>query len=132
MRREKLENLVTTGMIEAIRSRGKKREKILDGLTKWLKAGRVTDVLISTKDRDAWKTMTDYFKEHGILLVGNCGHYPHYVYFCFSLFELLPSTFYFVHLLNHVTINFVTTRVLKVKNSSKMNKIVYLNVYPPQ
>ena len=37
MRREKLEDLVTTGMIEIKRSRGKQREKMLDGLTKWLK-----------------------------------------------------------------------------------------------
>ena len=37
MRREKLEDLVTTEMIEIKRSRGKQREKMLDGLTKWLK-----------------------------------------------------------------------------------------------
>ena len=37
MRREKLEDLVTTGMIGIKRSRGKQREKMLDGLTKWLK-----------------------------------------------------------------------------------------------
>ena len=39
MRREKLEHLVATGMIEGKRSRGKQREKMLDGLTKWLKVG---------------------------------------------------------------------------------------------
>ena len=37
LRREKLVHLVTTGMIEENRSRGKQREKMLDGLTKWLK-----------------------------------------------------------------------------------------------
>ena len=47
MTREKLEHLVTTGMIEGKRSREKQLEKILDevNVTKWLKAGRVTDTL---------------------------------------------------------------------------------------
>ena len=44
-RREKLEDLVTTGMIEANHSRGKQREKMLDGLTKWLKIGRDTEAM---------------------------------------------------------------------------------------
>ena len=60
MRREKLEHLVTTGMIE-----GKQREKTLDGLTKWPKAGRVTETLKATRDRDAWKVMIAYAKEYG-------------------------------------------------------------------
>ncbi|GFN88694.1 hypothetical protein PoB_001520000 [Plakobranchus ocellatus] len=34
MRREKLENLVTTGMLEGKRSRGKQREKLIEGLTR--------------------------------------------------------------------------------------------------
>ena len=34
MRREKLEHLVTTGMIEGKFNRGKQREKMWDGLTK--------------------------------------------------------------------------------------------------
>ena len=34
LRKEKLEHLVTTGMIEEKRSRGKQREKMVDGLTK--------------------------------------------------------------------------------------------------
>ena len=38
MRREKLEHL-STGMIKGNRSKGKQREKKLDGLTKWLKIG---------------------------------------------------------------------------------------------
>ena len=36
---------MTTGMIE------EKREKMLDGLTKWLKVGRVTEALKATRDR---------------------------------------------------------------------------------
>ena len=57
IRREKLEEyFLTTGMIEGKRSRGRQREKILDGLTKWFKVGRVTEAL-GTTDRDAWEVM---------------------------------------------------------------------------
>ena len=37
MRREKQENLVTTGIIKGKRNRGKQHEKMMDGQTKWLK-----------------------------------------------------------------------------------------------
>ena len=40
MRRKKLEHIATTEMIDGIRSRGKQREKMLDGLTKWIEVGR--------------------------------------------------------------------------------------------
>ena len=40
--RERLELLVTTGTIEGKCSRGKQGEKMLEGLAKWLKVGRVT------------------------------------------------------------------------------------------
>ena len=53
MRREKVEYIVTTGMIEGERNRGKQREKMLDVLTKWLKVGRVTEELKATRDRNA-------------------------------------------------------------------------------
>ncbi|GFO02876.1 hypothetical protein PoB_002938100 [Plakobranchus ocellatus] len=51
MRREKLENLVTTGMLEGKRSRGKQREKLIEGLTDWLKAGKSLEAIEATKDR---------------------------------------------------------------------------------
>ena len=47
MRIEKQENLVTTGMIEEKRSRGKQLEKMLDVLSR-----RVRDALKETRDRD--------------------------------------------------------------------------------
>ena len=40
----------------------KQREKMLDGLTKWLKVGRVTDALKVTTHRDVWKVMITYAK----------------------------------------------------------------------
>ena len=42
---------------------GKQSEKKLDGLTKWLNVGRVTDTLKAINDRDAWKAMIAYAKE---------------------------------------------------------------------
>ncbi|GFO26228.1 Bis(5'-adenosyl)-triphosphatase [Plakobranchus ocellatus] len=57
MRREKLENLVTTGMLEGKRSRGKQREKLIEGLTEWLKAGKSLEAIEATKDRKKWRTM---------------------------------------------------------------------------
>ncbi|GFO36016.1 hypothetical protein PoB_006252100 [Plakobranchus ocellatus] len=57
MRREGLENLVTTGMLEGKRSRGKQREKLIEGLTDWLKAGKSLEAIEATKDRKKWRTM---------------------------------------------------------------------------
>ena len=55
MRRERMEYDITTGMLEGNRSRGRPREKMLDGLTSWLKVEKVTDMLRATKDRDVWR-----------------------------------------------------------------------------
>ncbi|GFO16672.1 craniofacial development protein 2-like protein [Plakobranchus ocellatus] len=52
MRRGKLEHLVTTGKFEGKRSRGRQREKIMDGLATWLGPGKVSDILAAVKDRD--------------------------------------------------------------------------------
>ena len=57
MIREKLEHLITTGMMEGKRSRGKQREKMTDGLANWLGAGKVVEILKATKDRGIWKDM---------------------------------------------------------------------------
>ena len=64
MRRKKLEHLVKSGMIKGKRSRGKQHEKMLDGLTKWLKVGRVTETQKAMKDRDEREVMITYAKEH--------------------------------------------------------------------
>ena len=47
MRREKLEHLITTGMMEGKRSTGKQREKMTDGLK----------ILKATRDCGIWKDM---------------------------------------------------------------------------
>ncbi|GFO14574.1 eukaryotic translation initiation factor 3 subunit f [Plakobranchus ocellatus] len=55
MRRGKLEHLVTTGKFEGKRSRGRQREKIMDGLATWLGPGKVSDILAAVKDKDLWR-----------------------------------------------------------------------------
>ena len=65
IRREGLEHLVTTGMLEGRRSRGRQREKILDGLTTWLKARKVTEILTKMKERDVWREMIANAMEQG-------------------------------------------------------------------
>ncbi|GFO01465.1 hypothetical protein PoB_002797000 [Plakobranchus ocellatus] len=57
LRRGKLEHLVTTGKFEGKRSRGRQREKIMDGLATWLGPGKVSDILAAVKDRDLWRDM---------------------------------------------------------------------------
>ena len=65
MRREKLEHLITTGMMEGKRSRGKQREKMTDGLVKWLGASKVVEILKATRDRGIWKDMIANAIKHG-------------------------------------------------------------------
>ena len=57
MRRKGLEHLITTGKLEGGRGRGRQRDKLLDGLTWWMKTERVTNLLSTTNDRDIWKVM---------------------------------------------------------------------------
>ena len=59
MRREGLENLALTGMVEGRRGRGRPREKYLDSLVK-MTNGRVTtavQLIRATRDRQRWKSM---------------------------------------------------------------------------
>ena len=50
MRRDGLENLITTGKLEGRRARGRQREKILDGLATWMEKDKTTDMLLFTRD----------------------------------------------------------------------------------
>ena len=56
-------------MIEGKRSKGKQREKMLDGLTKRLKVERATEALKPTRDRDVLKLMIAFSKEHSSWLI---------------------------------------------------------------
>ena len=53
----KMEYDITTGMLEGNWSRGRPQEKMLDGLTSWLKVENLTDILRAAKDRDVWREL---------------------------------------------------------------------------
>ncbi|GFN88593.1 eukaryotic translation initiation factor 3 subunit f [Plakobranchus ocellatus] len=63
--RGKPEHLVTTGKFEGKRSRGRQREKIMDGLATWLGTGKVSDTLAAVKDRDLWRDVIANAYEQG-------------------------------------------------------------------
>ena len=65
IRKEEMENLVTTGKLDGKRSRGRQREKILDGLTAWMKTPRATDTIRTAKDRVKWRSMITNASWHG-------------------------------------------------------------------
>ncbi|GFN85037.1 hypothetical protein PoB_001154300 [Plakobranchus ocellatus] len=46
-----------SGKFEGKRSRGRQREKIMDGLATWLGTGKVLDTLAPVKDRELWRNM---------------------------------------------------------------------------
>ena len=66
LRKGKLEHLVTTGKIIGRRDRGKQREKILDGLTKWHGKKRTTELIATVRNRELWKKMTANVCRQGI------------------------------------------------------------------
>jgi len=58
MRREGLENLIMTGMVEGRRGRGRPRVKYMDGLVKLTRGGMTYGQFIrATRDRGRWKSM---------------------------------------------------------------------------
>eukprot|EP00914_Ancora_sagittata_P016493 GHVO01032790.1.p1 GENE.GHVO01032790.1~~GHVO01032790.1.p1 ORF type:complete len:112 (-),score=12.32 GHVO01032790.1:645-980(-) len=64
MRKEKLEYLITTGKIQGHKSRGRPREKILDGISGWLSSDPL-EILRRVRDRKKWKDMVAYALRHG-------------------------------------------------------------------
>ena len=65
MRREKMEHLVTTGMLEGKRSAGRQREKMADGMARWLGKTKVVELLKATRERDSWRGMIANAVKHG-------------------------------------------------------------------
>ena len=57
MRRHSLEHLVTTANTEGKRARGRQREKILDGIARWLGQSKTSDILKEVEDRELWQRM---------------------------------------------------------------------------
>ncbi|GFS12970.1 hypothetical protein ElyMa_001385600 [Elysia marginata] len=65
MRREKLEHLITTGKLDGKRGRGKQREKIMDGLKRWLGSGSLTETMTAMGHRELWRNMIADASKHG-------------------------------------------------------------------
>ncbi|GFR76719.1 retrovirus-related Pol polyprotein LINE-1 [Elysia marginata] len=65
MRQEKLENLMITGMMTGRRCRGRQREKLTDGMAKWLGMGSVVAMLQKTKMRQEWRRLIANDMEQG-------------------------------------------------------------------
>jgi hypothetical protein len=59
-----MENLVTTGKIPGKRDRGRQREKILDGLCRWLGLkDNKEDIFRDARDRTKWRNMINIFRQ---------------------------------------------------------------------
>ncbi|GFR63294.1 UDP-glucuronosyltransferase 2A1-like [Elysia marginata] len=65
MRREKLEHLITTGKLDGKRGRGKQREKMMDGLKRWLGSGSSTETMTAMGHRGLWRNMIADASKHG-------------------------------------------------------------------
>ncbi|GFS20509.1 hypothetical protein ElyMa_001572900 [Elysia marginata] len=65
MRREKLEHLITTGKLDGKRGRGKQREKMIDGLKRWLGSGSWTETMTAMGHRELWRNMIADASKHG-------------------------------------------------------------------
>ncbi|GFR61997.1 endonuclease-reverse transcriptase [Elysia marginata] len=65
MRREKLEHLITTGKLDGKRGRGKPREKMMDGLKRWLGSGSLTETMTAMGHRELWRNLISDASKHG-------------------------------------------------------------------
>ncbi|GFR93823.1 retrovirus-related Pol polyprotein LINE-1 [Elysia marginata] len=65
MRQEKLENLIKTEMMTGRCYRGRPREKLTDGMAKWLGMGSVLAMLQKTKMRQEWRRLIANAMEQG-------------------------------------------------------------------
>ena len=65
IRKNQLEILVTTGMLDGRRGRGRPREKMLDSLAEWMNIRKTSDMLRRTSCREGWRSMIAYASRHG-------------------------------------------------------------------
>ena len=59
MRREGLENIVTTGMIEGTKGRGRPRVRYTDGLRSAARKTNIPELIHATRNRREWRTLVD-------------------------------------------------------------------------
>jgi len=65
MRRDGLEKLVTTGMVDGKRSVGRQRIKAIDNIRKWIGTNSNTEMIRATDDRRNWRGMIAHASKHG-------------------------------------------------------------------
>ncbi|GFS09264.1 endonuclease-reverse transcriptase [Elysia marginata] len=66
MRREKLKHLITTGKLDGkLEEAGEKREKMMDGLKRWLGSGSSTETMTAMGHRELWRNMIADASKHG-------------------------------------------------------------------
>ena len=65
MRREGIEKLVTTGMMEGKRAAGRQRMKLMDNIRNWTEGGSNVETIRATSDRDRWKGMIAHAWKQG-------------------------------------------------------------------
>ena len=65
MRRDGLEKLVTTGMVDGKRSVGRQCIKAIDNIRKWIGINSNTEMIRATDDRRNWRGMIAHASKHG-------------------------------------------------------------------
>ena len=65
MRRDGLEKLVTTGMVDGKRRVGRQRIKAIDNIRKWIGTNSNTEMIRATDDRRNWRGMIAHASKHG-------------------------------------------------------------------
>ena len=67
IRKERLKNMVITGMIEGTKGRGRPRTKYTDDLRRAAKKANIHEMLQTTRDRREWRTVVDNVLEDSSL-----------------------------------------------------------------
>ncbi|GFR96049.1 hypothetical protein ElyMa_006288400 [Elysia marginata] len=62
---KKGKHLITTGKLDGKRGRGKQREKMMDGLKRWLGSGSSTETMTAMGHRELWRNMIADASKHG-------------------------------------------------------------------
>ena len=65
MRRDRMKSIITTGMINGRKSRGRKHVKHLDGLRVWLQREKYSPLMHSMRDRKKYREMITNAIQHG-------------------------------------------------------------------
>ena len=65
MTRKELDHIMTTGIIDGKRSRGRRRERILDSMIVWLQRDKPIQMISCTWNNERWRFMVANAMKHG-------------------------------------------------------------------